>query len=306
MAARPPCQVAPLALAVTAGREPALAAGALVWREVDGLEICLVHRPKYDDWSLPKGKPHAGEHLLSCAVREVAEETGHHVTLGRPLSAQRYLVSGRPKLVHYWLAEADSGAAPRPPDGEVDEVVFLPVAEALRRLTYRRDADLVARAVAGPLRTAPLVLIRHASAVPRSAWSAPDLMRPLDEQGTADAASLTDPLSTLGLRRVVSSDAVRCVDTVRPFAERHGLAVELEPQLSEEALEVPAHPDRVAKILQSLLADGPALVCSHRPVLPLLFEAAGVDSGDALAPGAFAVLSHRAEGRVAAVERHAP
>ncbi|WP_158602728.1 NUDIX hydrolase [Jiangella rhizosphaerae] len=293
-----------------AGRDPVLAAGAVVWREQPGapdggVEIGLVHRPRYDDWSLPKGKLEPGESLLVCAVREVFEETGHRVTLGRPLPPQYYTTGGRLKTVRYWLAEADPHAAERLPDREIDEVVFLPAGEAVRRLSYERDAQLVRAAVRGPLRTTPLVLLRHAKAVPRTAWSGPDIERPLADEGTAVLEPLGEALGTLGLRRVLSSDSVRCAESVRAFALKQGLVVELEPHLSEESLRVRHDHHPAEAIIRSLLHGGPAVVCSHRPVLPLLFGAAGVEPGDGLEPGAFAVLHHE-QGRVVAVERHAP
>lgn len=293
-----------------AKRAPVLAAGAVVWRErvgapPDELEICLVHRPKYDDWSLPKGKVDPGEHLLACAVREVFEETRHRITLGRPLATQRYEAAGRPKVVRYWLAEADPHAAPRLPDHEVDEVVFLPVGEALQRLSYERDAELLRSALRGPLRTTALVLLRHAHAVHREEWSRPDIERPLRAEGLADLVPLGEALGTLGLRRVLSSDSVRCSETVRAFARKQGLVVELEPQLSEESLPFADGRHPAVAILRSLLDDDPALVCSHRPILPMLFDAAGIEPGEGLEPGAFAVVHHD-HGTVAAVERHRP
>ncbi|WP_053206165.1 NUDIX hydrolase [Jiangella muralis] len=295
---------------MTSRRDPVLAAGAVLWRaqpdSPDGrVELCLVHRPRYDDWSLPKGKLEPGESLLACAVREVFEETGHRVTLGRPLPQQHYPVAGRPKTVHYWLAEADPHAAPRLPDHEVDEVVFLPAGEAVRRLTHERDAELVRAALRGPLRTTALALLRHAKAVHRTSWPGPDVERPLAPEGLADLGPLGEALATLSPRRVLSSDSVRCAETVRAFARKQGLVVELEPHLSEESLRVSADRHPAEEIIRSLLRDGPAVVCSHRPVLPLLFDAAGADPDGGLEPGAFAVLHHE-HGHVVAVERHGP
>ncbi len=295
---------------VRSRRGPVLAAGAVLWRQQpdapDGrVELCLVHRPRYDDWSLPKGKLEDGESLLVCAVREVFEETGHRVTLGRPLQPQHYTVAGRPKIVRYWLAEADPHAAERVPDHEVDEVVFLPAGDAVRRLSYERDAELVREALRGPLRTTPLALLRHVKAMSRAAWRGPDVERPLAPEGAADLEPLGETLGALGLRRVLSSDSVRCAETVRAFAGKQGLVVELEPHLSEQSMRVPHDHHPAGAIIRSLLRDGPAVVCSHRPVLPLLFEAAGADPGRGLEPGVFAVLHHD-QGHVVAVERHRP
>lgn len=289
-----------------ASRMPVLAAGAVVWKEGNqggGVDICLVHRPRYDDWSLPKGKPFAGEHILACAAREVAEETAQRVVLGRPLPVQRYAIRGGTKVVRYWLAHADDEAGSRMPDDEIDEVIFLPVSAALDRLSYRRDAQLVLQAVQEPMRTTPLVLLRHASARPRSTWGNHDVERPLDAKGLADASTLVDALSSLGIQRVVSSHAVRCVETIRPFVQRHGLTLEVEPLLSEESLQTGQRPHPVMAIVQALLHGGPALVCSHRPVLPLLFESAGVTAAPTLHPAGFVVIHHHS-GHVVATDRH--
>ncbi|MGV9449976.1 NUDIX hydrolase [Streptomyces sp. NPDC003635] len=120
------------------------AAGCVLWRRspVDGrLEVCLVHRPKYDDWSHPKGKLKRGEEPLAAALREVEEETGYRATAGAELSTLRYMVGGRPKEVRYWAAEAGSGAFV--PTTEVDRIVWLRPDAARRRLTQVRDRELV-------------------------------------------------------------------------------------------------------------------------------------------------------------------
>ncbi|MEJ7764964.1 MAG: NUDIX hydrolase [Acidimicrobiales bacterium] len=120
------------------------AAGGAVWRRGPdgGLEVLLVHRPRYDDWSLPKGKCDRGETDEACALREVAEETGLRCTLGPKLPGQRYVDHrGRKKVVRYWAMTAVAG------DGrlehEVDEVAWLALDEARRRLTYARDVEVL-------------------------------------------------------------------------------------------------------------------------------------------------------------------
>ncbi|WP_333772859.1 NUDIX hydrolase [Streptomyces sp. IBSBF 3136] len=120
------------------------AAGCVLWRRspVDGdLQICLVHRPKYDDWSHPKGKLKRGEDSLAGALREVAEETGYTAVPGNELPTMRYLANGRPKQVRYWAAEAVAGRFA--PNDEVDRVLWLSPAAARGRLTQPRDRDLV-------------------------------------------------------------------------------------------------------------------------------------------------------------------
>lgn len=285
-----------------------LAAGAVLWRLRGGrLEVCLIHRQRYDDWTLPKGKVDPGEHVLAAAVREVEEETGHRITLGRPLPGQRYPTRLGPKRVMYWAARADDGAPAWEPTAEVDEVVFLPVDDALSRLTHQHDATTVAGLADGPLRTTAIVLLRHTKAVSRASWDGEDTERPLTHRGIADAYRLIPPLAALSLTRVVSSSALRCTDTVRPYARDRGLDLETERLLSEEGF-VEA-PDRAAETIRKLLVDGePAVVCSHRPALPDLLAAATerarcVVPSVQLPPGGFHLLHHR-DGVVIDIETH--
>ncbi|WP_351229929.1 NUDIX hydrolase [Streptomyces sp. NPDC002133] len=121
------------------------AAGCVLWRrspQGDGIEICLVHRPRYDDWSHPKGKLKRSEAHLAGALREVLEETGHHATPGPRLPTVHYMANGRPKEVSYWAAEAET-PGDFTPSREVDRIVWLPPAGARERLTQPRDRHLV-------------------------------------------------------------------------------------------------------------------------------------------------------------------
>lgn len=118
------------------------AAGCVLWRRAgEGIELALVHRPKYGDWSLPKGKLKRGEDPLLGAIREVLEETGMHCAVGARLPTARYEVDGRPKEVRYWSAEATGGFFE--PNREVDQLVWLAPGEARARLTQERDRPLV-------------------------------------------------------------------------------------------------------------------------------------------------------------------
>ncbi|HEU4544137.1 MAG TPA: NUDIX hydrolase [Jiangellaceae bacterium] len=291
---------------LSAARATVVAAGAVLWRMRDTrLEICIIHRPKYDDWTLPKGKVKDGEHILTAAVREVEEETGQRVFLGRPLPSQRYLVAEGPKIVHYWAAHAPDGTHDWQPNHEVDRVEFLPAGEAVGRLSYRHDAEVAAELIEGPLQTAPLVLLRHTTSVNRSDFDGPDGGRPLSPQGAAEAERLTSVLAAYGPLRVVSSDAARCTESVRPYAEHHKLAIEVDHALSESGHEA----KQAASLVHRLLADAePALICSHRPVLPDLLAAATARvqvavPTEQLPPGGFHVLHHR-DRVVVGIETH--
>jgi 8-oxo-(d)GTP phosphatase len=299
--------------------EPAIkAAGALLWRpgpDGAGPLLGLVHRPSHADWTLPKGKLEPGEHVVAAAVREVAEETGYRVALGRPLPTRRYLVEGRRKQVRYWVAKggelASNSFVPGP---EVDELAWLPLTEARERLSYAHDAELVGAFDKEPAETVPLVVLRHAKAVKRSAWKGTiDNARPLATVGVGQGRRLVPLMAAYGIRRVHTSDATRCRDTVAGYAASRDLPLIDEPLMSEDGHE---HAPKAARgrAVELLHEPEPLVVCSHRPVLPdllreLLASARGRPARP-LAPGAFLVL-HRelaADGavRVVAVERHRP
>jgi 8-oxo-dGTP pyrophosphatase MutT (NUDIX family) len=122
------------------------AAGGVVWRpSEDGpLRIVVVHRPRYDDWSLPKGKCDPGESDTDCALREVEEETGYTCRLGAEMPTTRYTDSkGRPKTVRYWAMEPVAGDNTFTPNAEIDEIRWLPIPEAVRLLSYHHDRPVV-------------------------------------------------------------------------------------------------------------------------------------------------------------------
>jgi 8-oxo-(d)GTP phosphatase len=316
--------------------EVILAAGAVVWRgTVSSPEILLVHRPKYDDWTLPKGKALPGEPLPQTAVREVREETGLPITLGRPLPPQGYLRGFRPKRVDYWAATvsepppdpsdnlAGTNSPYRPPSAggsgpgqmetgkqfmpndEVDAIEWLPLDRAQDRLTYPRDGEVLAALLEAPTPTAPYIFLRHAYAGLPAAWRGDDAQRPLDESGFEQAATLAEVLACYGSARVLSSPTLRCTQTVAAYATLMGRPVETTSALAVDA----PYQQAVEDLRELLSAESPVVLCGHGEGLPALVAWACAALGAAppidasLGKGAFWAL-HVAKGAVIGTEYH--
>lgn len=265
---------------------PIRAGGGVVWRRVpghageDGVEVAIIHRPRYDDWSLPKGKLASGESDMEGAVREVLEETGYHVRVGRPLGETRYQKSStggsRPKVVRWWAMQAEEGTFS--PTREVDDLLWLSLADASARLTRDTDREVLERFARGSQPARTILLVRHASAGSASAWSGDDRDRPLDVCGVAQADELARILSRFEVGRIVSPDLRRCVDTVAPLADALELAVEGEPLLS--AVGYPGRESEAERLIRSLGdAEHDAVACTQGDVLPDLVARLAVDDG---------------------------
>ena len=291
------------------------AAGAVLWRPAGrGAQVAVIHRPKYDDWSLAKGKLDAGEHVLQAAVREVAEETGIAVTLGLHLPPVRYLVDGQPKVVDYWAARVAASAV-FVPNHEVDRLDWVALSQAPGRLSYDHDVALLAQFAAAPRPTVPVILIRHASAGSKSDWRKDDELRPLDGRGKQQARMLAVLLGCFGAGRVLSSPAERCLGTVRPYAESIGVRVESVPELGLLHTRPRKKGDAAEAALEQAAAwvaagqDRPVVICAHRENLPVLLAAVcgqlggQPPDGPPLRKGGFWVL-HRAGGALAGTELH--
>lgn len=257
-------------------RPPVLAAGALVWRlKNDKLQVLVVHRPRYDDWSFPKGKAEPGESMVLTAIREVAEETGRQIVLGRYLGkARRRLVSGRKKRTLYWAAqvlpEAGPGeglrAAVKPASKrEIDKVRWWKAEKAARKLTHADDKRLLARLVdwyeSGQLQVHSLVLVRHAKAVSRATWGYginSEITRPLVMgRGQAQARDVAALLSAYGVGELVSSPWRRCVDTLAPYA--HGCGLDLRSDEAFTEVSALMAPELMQASFRDLLERGSAL-----------------------------------------------
>ena len=254
------------------------AAGGALWRPADGgIETALVHRPKYDDWSLPKGKPDEGEHLLETAVREVAEETGLDVVVGRRSVRTEYEVAEGPKRVDYWLMRVVGGAFT--PNDEVDELRWLPVEEACGLVSHAHDRAVLADLAQTDVPRQPsLLLVRHAKAGSKSDWDGPDELRPLDGRGHRQAARLAQVLPLFAPAELLTAERVRCRQTLEPLAARLGQGIGSLPEFGEE--EFAADPQAALAAVERLLdpreEPGVAVVCSQGGAIPSVLAALGV------------------------------
>ncbi|TLP94557.1 NUDIX hydrolase [Nesterenkonia salmonea] len=258
-----------------------LAAGALVWRLHRGkLQVLLIHRPRYDDWSFPKGKLDPGETLPECAVREVAEEIQLKVRLGVPLPITRYQVSKKSKQgpvtqqkeVWYWAAEVLEGR-PRPDGDETDDALWAEPQQARQMLTNPGDLEpldeLERLHGQNSLRTVPFVVLRHAKAKPRSSWAKAEAERPLAATGKRQARSVERLLTAWRPRQIHSSPWKRCAETIAPYVKEHHHRIKYRKSLTEKRAK--QNPGKAAsRIRRSLEWMHPSLVCTHRPVLPIV------------------------------------
>lgn len=281
-----------------APRPDVRAAGAVVTRK--GGDVLLVHRPRYDDWSFPKGKLNRGEHVTAAAVREVGEETGLHIRLGPRLHDQRYpLGRTRMKTVHYWVGRVvgDDDVSGYRANHEIDQVRWVSRKKAAALLTYDYDRQTLTEAEGLARRTHALVVLRHTKARSRKAWRQDDRLRPLLVAGMTASRKLPPLLAAYDVRTIVSSSSARCVQTVAPYSELSGWPLATSDGLSEED----ATHDTVVRLVDELLHAGEsALLCTHRPVLPAVFDALAVPQVK-LEPGALVVVHHR-KGRAVATE----
>lgn len=263
------------------------AAGAVCWRVVDGKTVILVvHRTKYGDVTIPKGKVDPGETLPQTAVREIREETGLEVALGVPLGMSTYpLSSGRDKIVHYWSAEVTDkaiAASTFVPNGEIAALEWVTIKKARGYLTYERDVEILdsfAKLLSeGVTSTFAIIALRHGKATPPNTWSGPDASRPLTARGVHQAAGDVPTIEAWRPKRIITSPAVRCVATVAPLAASTGIVPKHEPGISQDAYEAgdAAVREVVGKRIRSRKT---AVLCSHGPVLPEILREVALATG---------------------------
>jgi 8-oxo-dGTP pyrophosphatase MutT (NUDIX family) len=247
---------------------PVLAAGAVLWRPGDdssGPEIAVIHRPRYDDWSLPKGKVDPGETEPVAAVREIFEETGQRTHLGRRLAHVSYPIPQGVKHVRYWAARSLGGDFV--PGAEVDQLVWLPASDATERLTYSNDRAVLRQFAEVPPDTQTVLIVRHGTAGSKSRYRGNDKNRPLDKNGRAQAESLVGQLMAYGATDVYAADRVRCHQTMEPLAQELSVPISNEPTLTEEAYsEDPKSARR--RFLEIAALGGTRVICTQGKVIP--------------------------------------
>lgn len=282
------------------------AAGALLWRESSAgeIEVALVHRPRYGDWSLPKGKIDENETALACAYREVFEETGIKTRFTRQLGAVEYEDNGAQKRVKYWVAQA-LGASDFVANDEVDQLRWLKPSDSIELATHQSDKEMIERflEIEGPTDT--LIILRHTKALERGDWDGDDSLRTLNESGFAQAKSLIEHLAPFAIDEIYTSDFTRCVQTVSPLGESRGLVVSKVPSLNEATFE--SDPERSISFANALKQDERnILICSHNPVIPTMLRGilnTKLKNKDLikLEPGD-AWLVHRVKGEIVALD----
>lgn len=255
-----------------AGGATVHAAGAVLWRpdaESGEPRIAVIHRPGYDDWSIPKGKLDRGETAPVAAVREILEETGQHAHLGRRVAKVTYPVSSGTKVVRYWSARAHGGDFE--PNREVDDLLWLPPGDACDRLSYPLDRKVLGRFLKRPFDTQTVLIVRHGTAGRKARYKGDDRKRPLDGTGRKQAKSLVPQLLAFGADEVYAADRVRCSQTVEPLATVLGVPITSEPTLTEEAY---AESPKAAhkRVLEIAAESSTPVICTQGKVIPYLID----------------------------------
>ncbi len=243
------------------------AAGAVPYRlRPKGPQMLLIHRPKYHDWSLPKGHLDPGETYKKAALREVEEETGIGGELSSLIGSIGYRVGRRRKVVRYYLLAVNGSKFV--PNSEADDARWLSPRRAIDLATYERDRLVLARAadLLSDAKTAKIHLVRHAMAGRRALWRGPDEERPLSGIGRRQASLITGRLLEHPVTRVLTSPYTRCVETVQPLASAIDIRVKTHPALAEGA-----SVDDFFGLVRKLKGEA-AVLCSHGDVITGVIE----------------------------------
>ena len=248
------------------------AAGAVVWRKHKDnfTEVAIIHRPKYDDWSFPKGKLEIGESLIACAHREVLEETNLQTEFGPHLGQVEYFTPDGLKKVTYWSAKVIA-EKPFRTNTEVDQLKWIPITKVIEVLTNETDKEIFDKFVKVKFNSKPFILLRHAKAITRDEWQGEDDDRPLSSSGQNQAMRLLSTYQVFNIDQIHSSDAVRCYDTVKSMAKGLDIKLEVSSKLSESTYKKDKEKafDYVRELIKE---DKSILICSHNPILPKMLN----------------------------------
>ena len=248
------------------------AAGAVVWRKHKDnfTEVAIIHRPKYDDWSFPKGKIEVGESLIACAHREVLEETNLQTEFGPHLGQVEYFTPDGLKKVTYWSAKVIVEKLFRA-NTEVDQLKWIPITKVIEVLTNETDKEIFDKFVKVKFNSKPFILLRHAKAITRDEWQGEDDDRPLSSSGQNQAMRLLSTYQVFNIDQIHSSDAVRCYDTVKSMAKGLDIKLEVSSKLSESTYKKDKEKafDYVSELIKE---DKSILICSHNPILPKMLN----------------------------------
>lgn len=283
------------------------AAGAVLWRRLsdDLVQVALIHRPKYQDWSFPKGKVEIGESDISCAYREVMEETGFDSQFGPELCKVEYPIGDQLKVVRYWSAQAIGDPKNVLDIKEVDQLIWVTISDAYQKLSRAGDKEVLKNFEIYGVDTTPLIFLRHGKAIAREEWEGDDGDRPLAQLGQVQSKRMLSKYLPFAISEIHTSDAVRCYETVAPMARAMSLDMIYWSELSEYsfAKDKKAAINVVNDIIES---ETRAIVCGHNPVLPgIVAKFIGkknfkqLDHG--LLPGEAWILHHR-DGEVIAID----
>ena len=243
------------------------ASGTVLWKYIgDEIHVCLVHRKKYSDWSLPKGKPLSEESLIRCAYRETKEETGFELRLGPFLGEVEYHDGDQEKKVSFWSAQAVKAIGAFD-ESEIQEIDWMPISAALSRTTYQSDKDILLRFNETEVDTNFIILLRHAKAIDRLEWRRSDLDRPLSDHGISQSLTIAKNLICFGEFEIISSPAERCVSTVQPLGQKMNQIVQLDWSFGEHDRKDRFY-EATSRIKKLMKTNDDYLICSHNPILP--------------------------------------
>ncbi len=245
------------------------AAGGVIFRRSPkgNLRYLIAHRPRYDDWSFPKGKADKGETPEETAIREVFEETRVMCRIVAPLGATRYRIASGIKEVAWFAMRPLPASKKFKENSEVDAVKWVSKKAALKILDYEHDRDLLASNDLKRIsQTGTLYLLRHAAAGDRTKWEGDDRVRPLTKKGRRQAAAIAERLSSMEIERILTSPNLRCVQSVEPLATAIGAKVVISEALGEGP-----DIDGAYDLIDSHVGAN-TVICSHGDVIPAVIN----------------------------------